>query len=147
MEKKAIKNRTWDTSYMLNIPIIDQQHEILFDIHDEIQELKKQGGNYNNGTMKSILQKLEDFLNTHFKTEEELMEKAHFPDLLHHKQEHKLFTNKISNFVFEYQYNNPFLLDNMLLFLKKWLVSHIMASDTEYKDYVLPILEKETQQN
>lgn len=140
MDKKIIRNRTWNESYMLHIPIIDQQHEVLFDIYDEILELKETGKNYRDGSMNDILQKLNTFLKTHFKTEEELMEKAHFPDLLEHQQEHKLFTNKIATFIFEYQYNNPFLLDNMVLFLKKWLVSHIMASDTAYKDSVQAIL-------
>lgn len=140
MEKKTTKNKTWNESYMLNIPIIDKQHEVLFDIYDEIQYLKDTDQNYRDGSISDILKKLDTFIKTHFKTEEELMEKAHFPDLLEHKQEHKLFSNKIATFIFEYQYNNPFLLDNMLLFLKKWLVSHIMASDTAYKDSVQAIL-------
>lgn len=130
------QNRSWDTAYLLGIPEIDRQHEKIFDIYDQIVNMSDLQEKYQDDEMKNILHELEDYLKIHFKSEEALLHKANYPNIEEHIIEHEMFIKKVDEFVLGYQANSPILLNNMLDFLKKWLVSHIMVTDYVYKDHL-----------
>jgi len=131
-----MKNRTWNNTFLLGIPIIDRQHEKLFDIYDQLVEMSNLQEKYQNDEMREVLHKLEKFLKVHFQEEEDLLEKSDYPSMEEHKREHGLFIRKIEEFGLAFQADNPELLNSMLDFLKKWLVSHIMQTDFGYKEYL-----------
>ena len=134
-------NKSWNSSYSIGIPIIDRQHEEIFDIYDQIVSISDLQKKYQDDEIKKVLYNLEDFLKVHFKIEEELLIKANYPHIEQHIQQHQYFIEKVDEFVLSFQSDNPFLLKIILDFLKKWLLSHIMHSDFVYKDYIAPVME------
>ena len=130
------KNRSWNSSYVLGIPEIDRQHEKIFDIYDQIVNMSDLQEKYHDDELKNILHELEDYLKIHFKSEEEILHKADYPNIEEHIKEHEHFIRKVDEFILGYQSNSPILLNSMLDFLKKWLVSHIMVTDYVYKDHL-----------
>lgn len=131
-----MKTRSWNNAYKLGIPMIDRQHEQLFNIYDKLVSMYDLEGRAYNEEIQSILHELEDYFKAHFKAEEELLKKSDYPDIEAHILEHESFIRRIDQFVLSYRSDNPSLGTNMLDFLKKWLVTHIMQTDLAYKEFV-----------
>jgi len=130
---KQIMN-SWSDAYLLGIPEIDEQHKELFAIYDELSYIVLDNEPQNEYNIKQVLNNLEGYTKFHFKTEEAYMTTIGFEDIEHHKNEHRLFEHKIADWVLAFEYKNSMLAKTILYFLKKWLVTHIMGSDTMYKD-------------
>lgn len=78
------------------------------------------------------LSRLTRFTITHFKNEEEMMEKHNFHQLPDHRAQHQLFLSQMrafSNKVAEHEYDFKIDMEVMLL---DWILSHINISDTQY---------------
>jgi hemerythrin len=122
-----------DKKYLTHIDIIDKQHKTFFEIYnDSIMLLAGIGSNVPDEEKLTILIRLRDYIKTHFQTEEELMALAEYPDFDRHIKEHIHYIDKIDEFTAAYKYRNPVLFDNMLIFLKKWFLSHIRRTDAKY---------------
>ena len=127
-------SKTWNDAYLLDIPEIDKQHKKLFEIYDELTHIVSDNEPQNDYNIKQILISLEEYTKFHFKTEEKYMANIECEELEQHKNEHRLFENKLVDWQLAFEYKNSMLAKNILNFIKKWLVTHIMGSDTYYKD-------------
>ena len=128
-----MKNRSWNSSYAVGIRLIDQQRENLFNIYDQISEMSKADGKYSDQEMKDILHDLESYIHNHFVSEEEILKSGGYDNIESHMEEHQFFVRKTEEFVIAYKSDNPLLIHRMLEFLKKWVVSHIMQTDSVYR--------------
>lgn len=126
-------NTNWNDSYLLGIPIIDNQHKKFFVILDNLMILSQ---NQEKSEMHSLINELQNYVIYHFQTEEDLMLKSQSPNLDLHIMEHELFKKKVEEFRQSYYNNNAELLNEMILFMRKWLLIHISGTDTEYTDSV-----------
>lgn len=124
----------WYSTYLLGIQIIDEQHIKFFELFDRLTELNKH--EHNREPILDIINELVDFTHYHFGAEENLMFSAQVPEREIHLAEHQLFVNKLEVFKAEYDYNNNFLLEQMLVFMRKWLLIHILETDHKYVDPV-----------
>jgi len=131
-----MKNRSWNSSYAVGIRTIDRQRENLFNIYDQIVEMAESDEKYADQEMKNILHELELYLNNHFVAEEEILKSGGYPNIEQHIGEHQLFVRKVEEFVIAYQSDNPLIIQSILDFLKKWVVTHIMQTDSVYKQSV-----------
>lgn len=120
--------------YLFNIMIIDEQHKRFFGIYNSIEKLSKDKESSSDERVSQILNELSDYVKYHFSTEERLMILANYKAIDHHIKVHIHYINKIDEFILGYNYRNPVLLDNMLAFIKKWFLSHIMQTDAKYID-------------
>ena len=127
-------HHTWNKSYMLDIAMIDNQHVKFFSLFDKLLELK-QADNSNEQILEAI-QELEKYTHNHFATEEALMRKAEAPDYELHVLQHQVFIAKIEDFKIAYSYNNSALLEQMIIFMRKWFLMHISEVDRKYVDPV-----------
>jgi hemerythrin len=84
----------------------------------------------------NILSQLNEYTKSHFMEEEALLKENQYPALETHKNEHAVFIAKVSGFIQEFHTNNLSLNDEMLAFLKNWLIDHIMQTDKEYGAYL-----------
>lgn len=115
---------------MINIELIDNEHRKLFDvINDAIALVEKTDDVvpiYNN-----LLTTLKDYASTHFAHEEEYMQSINDPELPLQQKEHLAFTKKVNEF--ELDMTNKATakqsLNDLLLYLVKWLYHHILSSD------------------
>lgn len=92
-------NFGWKEIYSLNNPELDKEHKTLFKIAEEAfaivePELKHE-------KIKNILNKLYEYMKTHFSHEEKYMEEISYPNIEIHKELHNNIANTINDFVKE----------------------------------------------
>lgn len=134
--------KTWHNDFLLHIEVIDNQHEKFFEIYDHTLNLINDNVNIDEEKIRNILFELSEYLKNHIRYEEELLRKSEFADIEQHINQHKYFIKRIEEFFFGLEYKNPQLLHNMLVFIKKWFLSHILETDAKYKETVTNYLKK-----
>ena len=123
----------WNDSYLLGIPMIDNQHKKFFVILDNLETLNQK---QEKSEMHSLINELQNYVIYHFQTEEDLMVKSQSPNIDLHVMEHELFRKKVEEFHHSYYNNNAELLNEMISFMRKWLIIHISGTDAEYADSI-----------
>jgi hemerythrin len=125
----------WNNSYSLGIGIIDQEHQTLIsmmnDLHDAMQK------NIEKGVLKEILDNLISYTETHFTNEENYFDQFEYPDTENHKKEHAAFIKKISRFKIRFDKGEEALSFEIMVFLKDWLLNHINYSDKSYAQHFI----------
>jgi len=128
MRKKMTEKIKWQVAYQVGVPEIDKQHKQLFTLLNRLQDI------YNSGNIKSEIQKtleeMVDYLNTHFSCEEGYL-KNH-PRIEKHRKEHWLFVEKTMKFTKDFDLNDAVFEYEILDFLKRWLVHHVLNTDIVY---------------
>lgn len=129
------KSFGWKDIYSLNNKSIDLEHKKLFDIAsrafevvDDEHRLKK---------IKSIVLELYDYMQKHFKHEEEYMESISYPDLNEQKSLHSDIIELLNTFVKDILKMNPILVEKEIArIIDIVLVQHIIQEDKKIVRYV-----------
>lgn len=125
-----MKNVKWIEDYEVGISEIDDQHKMLFDIINEVIDFKN--GDHLKEDLFEVIKKLLDYAQFHFQTEEDYMKETGYPDLEAHKEQHKVFSEKIVMFDIEAQFTDELIVSDLLTYLVKWFLNHIMKIDKKY---------------
>jgi len=116
-----------DETLSLGIEFIDSQHKVLVGYINELDELIKK--NENKEDVSIIFNKLVDYTQYHFSSEELYFEGLNANDLTLHKLQHKHFIEQLNLFKDETTEN---ISKDLLHFLLDWLVTHIQCEDKKY---------------
>ena len=112
---------------------IDNDHKRLIEIYNELVEFIQE--ERSREQFAYILSKMTDYSLTHFRKEEEYMKQLSYPDLQKHRNYHRDYIYTVA------MYNNELsttgLLDKreIVVYLKKWWVNHIMKVDLKYERF------------
>lgn len=128
------KESTWNDFYKLDIKLIDDQHKVFFEIYDDIIDRNELQST--DDELINFINKLFDYTKTHFKTEEALMERANYAGLEEQKRQHRFFIDRMSALKLAYNHKNVTLYSQLLVFIRKWFLSHILQLDSQYKNDV-----------
>jgi hemerythrin-like metal-binding protein len=123
----------WDDKYLVGITEIDMQHKSIFKLYNKLENLYKENQENEDG-LKDIMHRFMNYALIHFKTEEDYLEMISYPRLEVHRQHHqqfKLELSKISN-----KKDVSQIYQELLDFLKYWIINHIMEEDQQYGVYV-----------
>ncbi|MBF0358797.1 MAG: bacteriohemerythrin [Magnetococcales bacterium] len=131
----SIKLEHLPSEYRLNHEYIDSQHEVLFNLFQELSE-------YCNNKeyeleIDLILLSLKTYVDTHFRFEEDLMEKSGYSEVEEHKSMHLVLEQQVIDKIdyFESLSNQEeieqFTLE-MKDFLLNWLIDHIAKTDRKF---------------
>jgi len=124
----------WDSTYSVNIGVIDTQHKTLVTmINDLHQAMAKGSGKEKLG---GILSNLIKYTRAHFATEETLMQTHGYPGFLAQKSEHESLTKTVLDLQSRFLSNQVGLSIEVMDFLKDWLVKHILGSDKKYTSFL-----------
>ena len=121
--------------YLTNIPLIDEEHQHLFDYANQVYDLLHQefiADKYDN--IADILGKLRDYTKKHFADEEAYMESIQYKRLFSQKIQHNAFIQKLEEWDLESidgSDNQDETIQEMLNFLTDWLIHHILELDTQ----------------
>ncbi len=119
----------WKPEYSVGDAHLDEQHRGLFGLIDMLDET---------ANMPVVLERLQRYVDEHFRDEEAKLEKAGYPDLAAHRRQHEAFEEwlEVSRRAFGEPEVTPLLRDSIRSYLKSWLVNHIMVSDKDYADWI-----------
>lgn len=124
----------WDSSIEVGIPNIDLQHQELFKIARNIEQLliiNCMG--VTNEQILHIIGELRDYVTYHFYEEETLMQQINYPQLLTHRHYHEAFKANINKIDID---DLTSALQNLKDLLQNWLFQHILIEDKAIKTFL-----------
>lgn len=121
---------TFTNDCLIGVKEIDEEHKTLFELIAKTDNALKSG----NGSITealSLLNELKQYAKNHFAHEEAYMEEIHDAELERQKKEHAAFIEKVGayNFADVTDENASTIMLELLEYLSKWLMSHILGSD------------------
>lgn len=123
----------WNDSFSVNVKEIDQQHQKLISMINELHDAMSQGKGKD--VMGKIVNGLFSYTATHFKTEEKYFDQFGYPETDSHKKEHIAFVQKVTHFKEGYEKGNVGLSIEVMFFLSDWLKDHIKITDMKYSTF------------
>jgi len=130
-----MEKHSWDKEkYSVKIDLIDEQHQYLFEIINELDDvIEKRSSSLK---IRKLLKKLEEYTLFHFTTEEHLLSTHNYPGLYEHKEKHASFIEKIARFNEDFRYKNKDISVQLSDYLFNWLFSHIAHDDKDYSQFL-----------
>jgi hemerythrin len=127
----------WEDRYLINIPLIDDQHKELVRLTNELYRGCLMGDDAARSYFMLTVRGLVDYVTHHFSTEEKMLENVKYPGFETHKSQHEEFTRKILEDVKNFQNGKKFVPNVFVRYLKDWILSHIAMEDKRYAEYIL----------
>lgn len=122
---------TWNESYSVSIPSIDEQHKKLIAyINDFYTQMR--GDTPIEEIIETTLHRLYDYAKEHFSYEEGLLRSNGYSNYMRHKQAHTDFLRKVREFEKEESLDPQ----ELLFFLQNWLIKHIKGEDMAYSSFL-----------
>ena len=125
---------TWQPKFNLNLNIIDQQHQMLVVMINDLYEAFSLGKDRQ--ILANLINKLGVYAAMHFAREEHFFEVFSYPNSEEHVQEHSSFDDKVLLFEEDFNTGKQDLTLEVLKFLSDWLVNHINGSDRKYAPFL-----------
>ncbi len=125
----------WSNDYSVRNQGIDQQHQQLFHIINELYDAIEadKGATVVGNTIQSLI----DYTRNHFAAEEQLMLAKGYPDYLAHKAIHDELLAQVDDFDRRYREGETAVVEDILPFLLgDWLMNHITVMDQQYAPYL-----------
>ncbi len=120
----------WNSDLSVNVAEIDQQHQKLISMINELNDAMKQGKSKD--IMGKIVGDLISYTATHFKTEEKYFAQFQYPDADSHNKEHSAFVQKVTGVKERFENGQISLSIEIMNFLRDWLQKHIKGTDKKY---------------
>ena len=120
----------WDDSFVLGISAIDKQHYVLVEMVNDLYDAMSQGRG--NEALGPIFQSLKEYTVKHFATEEAYFEKHGYSDTPAHVEEHQKLVAAVLELEEKFKGGKAALTNDVMLFLKSWLNTHIKETDRGY---------------
>ncbi|MEE8483380.1 MAG: bacteriohemerythrin [Nitrospinota bacterium] len=122
----------WNESYAVGVEEFDLQHKDCFVLLNRIFEAFKAGDEEETII---ILDELVDYATSHFKSEEDAMEKFGYSEIIEHKSEHNKLMSQLVDFVIYYGEEGSIHNAEIAKFLIGWLDDHIAKTDKKYTSF------------
>lgn len=133
-----------DERNSIGIALIDNQHKELILILQQTNDLQHTSEERKKN-LPVIIEKLIYYSQYHFSFEEEHMSKNAYPLIKEQQDLHRKFINRIIKIAGEFKSGMVDLTDEIILFLKNWIIEHILTEDKKYKEYLESIIKEQVQ--
>ena len=117
----------WDDCCKTGIAEIDQDHEGLVNLINDLYEAMQDGSG--GALLLPIFSALKHYTETHFAKEERYMLKCNAPDQEKHIQEHKMMVAKLADLERRHRSGEAAISLQALTFLRDWMKNHICIVD------------------
>ena len=125
---------TWQPKFDLNIKVIDEQHQMLVVMINDLYEAFS--SKKDRQILAHLINRLGVYAAMHFAREEHYFEVLSYPGSEEHIQEHSSFDDKVLEFEEDFNLGKQDLTIDVLKFLSDWLVNHINGSDRKYAPFL-----------
>lgn len=116
----------WNERFSVGIAAMDEQHKRLIGLINTL------GDSVEAGITFDTIMGMFDYATIHFQDEENLLRRAGYSELATQAREHKAFLEKAVEFS-KKDLRDPTTSAEIVLFLRKWLLHHILEEDMKYK--------------
>ncbi len=120
---------TWSRSFSVGVSQMDSEHQRLVDIINNLYAAMRSGRSKD--AIGSILNELVDYTKTHFSHEERLMKESGFSGYDEQKRAHEELLSQALEIQGKYRTGTA-IGQEVMTFLKNWLVNHIQGMDKKY---------------
>ncbi len=126
----------WNDAWRVGDSAIDYDHQMLVNITNQLWDLK-QMPRVKNADIKRVLDQLVDYVKRHFEREEAIFAKTDYPLKKAHIAMHRDLTKVVEDIAMVFGREPDLLnLDEIMDFLKRWLMDHIVKHDMGYKEFL-----------
>ena len=122
----------WNTDFEIGVEIIDVQHREIFRAYNSVVASYH---NLERVVASEALEFLSDYIELHFAEEERVMAALRYPNLEQHKISHQKLLSELETFRSDFEQKNTFLSFEIILFMRRWLINHILSEDTKIRNY------------
>ena len=119
----------------LGTDIIDRQHAQFYALMNKL--IEADAADVDRSMLNGIIGELADYVQSHFRTEEELMERCGYPHLEEHQLQHAKFAFRVEDFHRKFTAGEIGIEDEILAYMVEWFADHIRQEDAEYAPYFL----------
>ncbi len=132
-ERVITKMFQWTPDYAVGVPQIDQEHQRLFQMAEEMHQAMLEGKG--EAILEDLLSRLVKYTIHHFAHEERLMERIGYPDYRQHQIEHAELCSKVRRMQ-DRSDLETIPPGEILRFLGDWLKYHTTTSDRRIGAYM-----------
>jgi len=127
----------WNDSFSVNNAEIDNQHKKWIEIYNQMHDRMIDTTDIDyNGICKEALSSMHDYARTHFRFEEEYLEKIRYPEIVKHRRKHKDFSTMIYSYLRGMEEGKLILNTEVIKLIKNWLLDHIMIEDKKFATFL-----------
>lgn len=130
-----IQHIAWNDAYKVGHPMIDSQHQRLFELADNVYSLVNSNTESQREKVEQVIQECAEYVIFHFSCEEELMAEVGYSAMEAHKALHRDFNNYVSTLVGDFLMGKEVNLGELYSYIANWLVKHIMAEDKKLAEH------------
>jgi len=123
----------WKPEYSVGVKSIDDDHRKLIDILNRFFEAMTKG--QGKIIIGEIIKELEDYAFYHFNREETFFRLTNYPESDEHVKEHQFFKQKLMEMKKEVENGTSSTTPELLVFLRDWLLHHIVSVDKAYESH------------
>ena len=124
----------WQDDFSVNIKSVDQQHIMLVALINDLHSAMKQGKGKE--AISTVVHELLEYTKVHFSYEEGLMKNNSYPGYIEHKAKHDALVKQVVEIDDNLKAGKVVISQDVLNFLKKWLVEHILDTDKKYSSFL-----------
>jgi hemerythrin len=124
----------WENRFATGNQTVDQQHKELFELVNMVHEAIV--AHKGTDVIMPTLDKLANYVEVHFKTEESLMTSSHYPNFPQHKLKHDELTRSAAEIIGNYKSGKLHLTMTLSQFLSNWLRHHIKEEDLAFINWL-----------
>jgi methyl-accepting chemotaxis protein/hemerythrin len=120
----------WDVSFTVGVDRFDNAHKVLFDMVNDLADAMQQ--KKSKEAVGRVLNGLAEYTFNHFADEERSFSQSHYPEESQHKELHKKLLEQVSELIRKFNAGEPFIAQDVIIFLHDWLTNHIKGNDKRY---------------
>jgi len=125
----------WRPEYSCRVKAIDEDHQMLFNVVGQLNDYHLRGGTSYH--IQTAINSLVRYVDEHFEREERFLRRVGYPHFAEHKQQHEEMRRLIRRLQEMYEAEPDHVdLAKVVIFMDKWLKSHILREDMKYVPYL-----------
>lgn len=122
----------WSEKFLVGIDRIDSQHKALFSLIADFEQASVRKASKRE--LLNLLEEISLYAKFHFKSEEDVMEALHYPDIEKHRDIHSALIESLSSMTLGFTIDSA-TADRISDWLVGWLTGHILSEDTRIAEY------------
>ena len=133
----------WKERFNIGVQEIDSQHQSLLRILNEFIEETRRLKNIEHPSdedfipLYALIRDLQNYTDTHFLDEEELMQSVNYPQFEEHRKIHRGLRGRVERMEQNIDTMDKIELNKMVLVLRDWYLEHILVEDKKIGTYIL----------